>query len=155
MPKTGEGEREVADRVCPRVDGDEASHGKLVANPIQTKLGQYLGPHLLFFGTSAMASRIFSVMANPTLYSTLRPRTLLLGEPVEQVMDAPAPSERTSSFLRCAAGICAIASYRDVVGRSVRPGSPGSQHGSQELFDVVAPHPSGWKPKVFLKVGEA
>ncbi len=37
-PKAGEGEREVADRVCPRVDGDEASHGKLVANPIQTKL---------------------------------------------------------------------------------------------------------------------
>ncbi len=47
MPKTGEGEREVTDRVCPRVDGDEASHGKLVANPIQTKLGRYLGPHLL------------------------------------------------------------------------------------------------------------
>jgi hypothetical protein len=29
------------------VDGDEASHAKLVANPIQTKLGRYLGPHLL------------------------------------------------------------------------------------------------------------
>jgi hypothetical protein len=45
------------------VDGDEASHGKLVANPIQTKLGRYLGPHLLFLGTIAMASRIFSAMA--------------------------------------------------------------------------------------------
>jgi len=35
------------------------------------------------------------------------------------------------------------------------PARPVRKHGRQELFDVVAPHPSGWKPKVFLKVGEA
>ncbi len=79
-----------------------------------------------------MASRLFSVMANPTLYSTLRPRTLPCAvSQSSRSWDAPAPSERTSSFLGCVADLRdRVTDDRDVVG----PARPNHRH-------LVAGHP--------------
>ena len=64
-----------------------------------------------FVGTRPIASRIFSVKANPTLYSTLLPRMRPCSvSQSSRSWDAPAPSERTNNFVRWAAGIWAIAS---------------------------------------------
>lgn len=53
-----------------------------------------------FFGTRSMASRSFPVIANPTLYSTLRPRPVPCSvSQSSSPWDEPAPSERMSSFL--------------------------------------------------------
>jgi len=98
----------------------------------------------IFFVIPSMASRSFSVIANPIEYCTLRPRTLPCSvSQSSSPCDAPAPSERISSLRRWVAGICAIrvGEDLDVVGGGVRAGVPGAQLAGEELLRVVAPHP--------------
>jgi hypothetical protein len=100
----------------------------------------------IFFGTRSMASRSFSVIANPTEYSTLRPRIWPCSvSQSSRPWEAPAPSERISSVRRWAPGIWAIASVStsmwSLVAGGVRTGVPGAELAGEELAGVVAPHP--------------
>ena len=103
-----------------------------------------------------MAVRTWSVTANPTEYSTLRPR--LASWAVSQSSspcEAPAPSARTSSLLRWTAGTCAIAAVRTAMWSAggVRAGVPGPQHRGEHLLGVVAPHPDRVVPEPALERG--
>ena len=103
-----------------------------------------------------MAVRTWSVTANPTEYSTLRPR--LASWAVSQSSspcEAPAPSARTSSLLRWAAGTCAIAAVRTAMWSAggVGAGVPGPQRRGEHLLGVVAPHPDRVVPEPALERG--
>ena len=83
-------------------------------------------------------------MAYPTEYCTDRPR--FASRAVIQSSsswEAPAPSARISSFLRCARGDLRDRRGQDgdVVGGGVRAGVPGAQHQRERLLGVLAPHP--------------
>lgn len=91
-------------------------------------------------GTSLIASRIFSVTLNPMEYSRLRPRTLPCSvSQSSSPWDAPAPSERISSFLRWLRGDLGdrVGQDLDVIAGGVRPGVAGAQFRGEELARVV------------------
>ena len=114
------------------------------------------GPHLV--GTRLMASRTFSVTGNPTEYSRLRPRTWPCSvSQSSRSWEAPAPSQRTSSFLRCAAGTWAIASDRTAMWSAAVFDPAFPVRSIPARISVVLSHhtANGWNPKVFLNVGEA
>ena len=105
-----------------------------------------------------MAVRTWSVTANPTEYSTLRPR--LVSWPVSQSSspcEAPAPSARTSSFFRCTARTWAIAADRTAMWSAVvlEPALPGRSVAASISWVLSHQTPIGWYPNPPLNVAAA
>ena len=106
-----------------------------------------------------MASRTGSVIANPTEYSTLRPRTLSCSvEPVQQLVGCARAVGADQQLPAVGGGDLGDrrGQHLDVVGGGVRPGVPGAAASAARNSLVLSHHtPSGWNPKVPLNVGAA
>ena len=96
------------------------------------------------------------MIANPTEYSTLRPRTLPCSvEPVQQLVGGAGAVGADQQLPAVGGGDLGdrVGEHLDVVGGGVRPGVPGAQHRGQELAGVVAPHPERVEPEGPLERG--
>src|SRR4051794_11662676 len=138
------------------VVGDEAGQLRDVTALTDSAVGvECRCPDLLRYQVDGLAQCLGDRESHRVLHASATD-VVLCGEPVQQFGEAPAPSERISSFLRWAAGIWAIASVSTSRSAAVfEPAFARAELGGEELAGVVAHTPSGWNPKVRLNVGAA